>query len=99
MYMEENKKTQSTHSLSLKERKCMTITGVNEILSFDETCVSLELDELQLNVFGSNLKIDSFSNDSGQVGLSGMVDSIVYAGKSQASYRRGILKRLFSYEE
>ncbi len=97
--MEEIKKAVKSHSLSLKDRKNMNITGVSEIISFDETCVSLEINEYQLNIYGTCLKISAFSNDSGEVSIDGVVDSVVYAGKTQSSYRRGILKRIFSDDE
>ncbi|MBE6572202.1 MAG: sporulation protein YabP [Ruminococcaceae bacterium] len=99
MCMDETKRTAKAHSISLKERKSMTLTGVSEIISFDESCVSLDVSDHQLNIYGSSLHIDSFSNDSGDVAVSGIIDSIVYSGKTQASYRKGILKRLFSYDE
>lgn len=97
--MEETNRFAKAHSISLKDRKNMTMTGVSEIISFDEGCVSLDVSDHLLNIYGSGLHIDSFSNETGDVSLSGIVDSVVYSGKTQASYRKGILKRLFSYEE
>lgn len=97
--MEETKIFAKPHSISLKDRKSMILTGVSGIISFDDGCVSLDVSDNLLYVYGSSLHIDSFSNESGDVCLSGLVDSIVYSGKTQSSYRKGILKRLFSYDE
>ncbi len=99
MCMEEANRFAKPHSISLKDRKNMTMTGVSEIISFDDSCVSLDVSDHLLNIYGSCLHIDSFSNESGDVALSGIIDSIVYSGKTQSSYRKGILKRLFSYDE
>ena len=97
--MEETKNFAKPHSILLRDRKSMNLTGVSGIISFDEGCVALDVSDNLLYVYGSMLHIDSFSNDSGDVSLSGIVDSIVYSGKTQSSYRKGILKRLFSYDE
>ena len=97
--MEETKNFAKPHSILLKDRKNMTLSGVSGIISFDDGCISLDVSDNLLCIYGSCLHIDSFSNESGDVCLSGIVDSIVYSGKTQSSYRKGILKRLFSYDE
>ena len=94
--MEETKSLQKQHNITVRDRKSMTITGVSEIISFDELCVVFDISDSQLNVEGSCLKIESFSNDSGDVTLTGQIDSIIYVGKTQPAYRRGLFKRMFS---
>lgn len=87
------------HSVTLRDRKHLYITGVDEITSFDETCVSLDVADAQLNIEGSGMKIDAFSNENGDVTITGWIDSVVYVGKANAPGRRGIFKRMFAYDE
>ncbi len=88
-----------SHSITLKERKSMIISGVSEIIRFDDGSVLLDISDSQLSIEGSELKIASFSNENGDVCITGRIDSIVYLGTSQESYRRGFLKRIFSYDD
>lgn len=97
--MDETKTVHRSHSILLKERKNLQITGVTEILRFDENCIALDISDSQLNIEGTGLKIESFSHENGEVSVSGYVDSILYVGKTPDSYRRGILKRIFSYDQ
>lgn len=84
------------HSIILKERKNMTVSGVCEIVSFDESSVVLDIDGYTLNIEGTNLKIESFSHENNDVIISGNIDSASYADKTVFSRRRGIFGRMFS---
>jgi sporulation protein YabP len=95
----DTKNISKPHSITLKERKSMTVTGVTEIIKFDENCVSLDISDFQLNVEGQELKIEAFSTEQGDVCITGHIDSIIYLGTTQESYRRGFLKRIFSYDD
>ena len=97
--MDTQKNFSKHHSITLKERKSMTVTGVTEIIKFDENCVSLDISDCQLNIEGEELKIEAFSTDQGDVSVSGHIDAIIYLGTTQDSYRRGFLKRIFSYDD
>lgn len=96
--MDGTKNNMHIHSVTLKERTSLFITGVSEIISFDDTAVFLDINDSQLNIEGSSLKISSFSSDCGEVTVEGVIDAIMYVGKTAASYRKGIIKRIFSYE-
>lgn len=97
--MDTTKNISKHHTICVKERKSMTVTGVTEIIKFDENCVSLDISDCQLNIEGEDLKIESFSTDQGDVNISGHIDSLIYLGTTQASYRRGFLKRILSYDD
>ncbi len=66
------------HTLSLDERKRLTMTGVREVLSFDDTMVELQTDLGTLLVQGSGLKLKNLSVDGGQVAVDGQVDALHY---------------------
>ena len=67
-----------THSLSLADRRVMKVTAVNEVLSFDETNVTMSLGDLLLSVGGSDLSVSSLSLENGEVTICGCVETVVY---------------------
>ena len=55
------------HKLSLNERKALNITGVSEVLRFDDTSVVLRTSMGTLMVHGSQLQLKTLSLDGGQI--------------------------------
>lgn len=94
--MEQNNLTHKAHSIFIEDRKKAVLTGICEIISFDENEIRMELEDTELVIQGEELKIDSFSNGSGDVSVSGVIDSATYLSRKQNTDRRGMLKRLFS---
>lgn len=68
----------SVHSLTMSDRKVIKITAVSEVLSFDETTVSMSVGESVLTVSGSGLSVSSLSLENGEVTVCGMIDAVVY---------------------
>ena len=61
------------HALTLTGRKHLTMTGVNEVVSFDDTAVVLRTDLGTLTVQGQALRLKTLSTDGGQVAVTGEV--------------------------
>lgn len=80
------------HKLTLDQREKLTMTGVTEVLSFDENAVLLRTELGALHVQGSDLKLKTLSPDGGQVAVSGTVTALVYEQPRQGG---GVLRRLF----
>lgn len=80
------------HSVSLKERKELTVTGVNEVISFDEETVILKTSLGTLNVHGQQLQLINLSTNGGQVEIRGKISALIY---QQTTPTGGWLKRLF----
>ena len=66
------------HKLSLNERKELTVTGVTEVVSFDEEAVVLKTSFGTLNVHGRQLQLKNLSTNGGQVEVSGHVAALIY---------------------
>lgn len=66
------------HRLSLNERKELTVTGVTEVVSFDEEAVILKTSLGTLNVHGRQLQLKNLSTNGGQVEVSGNVTALIY---------------------
>lgn len=66
------------HTLVLKGRGTLEITGVTEVVSFDEQSVVLETRCGGLEIVGNALHIRDLNLDRGAVALDGRVDQILY---------------------
>lgn len=69
---------QFPHKLTLNERKNLTMTGVTEVLSFDETAVMMKTALGLLTVQGQDLKLKTLSLEGGQVAVDGHIAALVY---------------------
>ena len=66
------------HKLSLDQRKSLTMTGVNEVVSFDENTVVLKTALGMLVVQGQQLQLKTLTLDGGNVAVEGQINSLVY---------------------
>lgn len=66
------------HGLTLSERRQLSMTGVSEVVSFDETAVVLRTELGLLVVRGQDLQLKTLSLDGGQVVLEGSVEGLHY---------------------
>ncbi len=66
------------HRLTLNERSALSVTGVAEVVSFDETAVVLKTTLGALIVQGRDLQLKTLSQDGGQVTVDGHVTSLTY---------------------
>ena len=83
---------QLPHKLTLNERRQLTMTGVTEVVSFDETAVVLRTSLGALLIQGRDLKLKTLSLDGGQVAVDGVVTALSYEEPRQ---RGGWASRLF----
>ena len=80
------------HKLTLQERKQLSITGVTEVVSFDEASVVLRTDMGTLVILGKELQLKNLSVEGGQVAVEGTVYSLAY---EQTRETGGWLRGLF----
>ena len=69
---------QLPHKLTLDERQKLTMTGVTEVVSFDDTAVVLHTALGTLEVQGQQLKLKTLSLDGGQVAVDGHICALYY---------------------
>jgi len=66
------------HKLTLNERKNLTMTGVTEVLRFDETAVMLKTALGVVEVQGQDLKLKTLSLEGGQMAVEGHISALIY---------------------
>ncbi len=81
------------HRLALEDRNKLSLTGITDMGSFDESAAVMETARGTLIVRGENLHVEKLSLDAGEVTLSGEVGSLVY--EESAKSQGGFLQRLF----
>lgn len=84
------------HKLVLENRSAGTITGLRDIVSFDENQIVLDTDMGLLTIKGKNLHVSRLTLDKGEADVDGDIDSLVYS--SNDSYRKSgesLFARLF----
>ena len=79
---------QLPHKLSLNERKELTMTGVTEVISFEENAVVLRTALGTLIVQGSGLQLKTLSLEGGQVAVDGNISALIYEEPRLGGWRR-----------
>ena len=69
---------QLPHKLTLNQREDLNLTGVTEVVSFDDSAVILKTHLGTLTVLGDHLVLKTLSVDGGQVSVSGHISSLQY---------------------
>lgn len=80
------------HKLQLNERRNLTMTGVTEVVSFEDTAVVLQTSLGTLIVQGQELKLKTLSLEGGQVAVDGNISALVYEEPRQGGGWRRLLR-------
>ena len=93
------RKTISTsiiQNLVLENRQKLSISGVNDVLSFDDQVVVLETELGLLTVKGENLRVNKLSIDTSEVVLEGEISYLAYTDKdSEKNKNSSLLSKIF----
>ena len=83
-------------NLVLENREKLTISGVLDVLSFDDQIVILETELGLLTVKGENLRINKLSLDTAEVIVDGEIYNLGYSEKElEKKNNGGILNKIF----
>lgn len=92
----EKKNSTAVHRLMLERQKGGTITGIREVLSFDEKEIMLDTEEGRLSVKGQTLHVKQLDLEAGEISLEGKIDSLIYQGRKKDKQEMSLFKKLFS---
>ena len=84
-----------SHKLTLDNRKEALLTGVKDVVSFDEKEILLQTSEGRLQIRGSQLHVKGLDLEKGEAVLAGHVDSLVYLSKDSPKKEEPLFTRLF----
>ncbi|MPM62443.1 Spore protein YabP [bioreactor metagenome] len=92
-YEDKSKAYQSPHHIILENRSSLSVSGVEEVESFDEGSIVMYTSSGTLVVSGQGLHIEKLSLDGGDLKVEGTIDSLSY--EDQGREKGGLLARLF----
>ncbi len=88
--MEEN--IRRNHNAIIEDRKKITLTGIKDVLSFDEETVLLDTVMGKLTIKGAGLHIINFDTKSGDLSAEGKLYAFAYTGEEKSG---GLFSRIF----
>ena len=80
-------------TLTLVGRRRLTISGVTEVLRFDDTSAAFQTVKGRLAVRGENLRVETMDVEAGNVILKGTVSALGYTG--DGTEKSGVFGKLF----
>ena len=84
------------HKFVLNNRKDCTISGVQDVLSFDVNEILLETELGMLLIKGHDLHVNRLSLEKGEIDIEGRIDSMTYSDvKNAGKQTESLLGRLF----
>lgn len=88
----EIKKTAPEHSLTMINRREMSLSGVSDVRSFSEALVELETCMGGLIIKGKCLTINKLNTETGELKVNGEINSINYTAKKKDGLFTGLFK-------
>lgn len=92
-YEENRPRAEAAHHIILEEREQLSVSGVEEVESFDENTIVMDTACGALIVRGEDLHIEKLSLDGGDLKVEGTIDSLSY--EESRRDRGSLLSRLF----
>ncbi len=81
------------HNIEIENRKKIRITGVVDILNFDDETITLLTVMGKLLIKGTELKIHSFGNETGDMETEGKINAVVYLNDNKG--KSSLMGKLF----
>ena len=82
-------------SVVIENRKYAKLSGVNELISFDEYSVCADTTFGKISINGTQLHVLNLNLESGIVEIDGKIDEAVYLQEDGGEQKRSVFGRLF----
>lgn len=80
------------HKLTLNERSALSVSGVSEVIGFDDSSVVMRTSMGVLTVHGKQLQLKNLSLEGGMVEVEGNIAALIYA---ESQPKQSLWSRLF----
>ncbi|MEW6624156.1 MAG: sporulation protein YabP [Bacillota bacterium] len=81
------------HSVEIRDKKWLKVTGVKHVDSYDDKEIFLETSLGNMVIKGSGFNISSLNLEDGSLNVDGQVESLLYT-EALANRRKNFVKRL-----
>lgn len=92
MVSEQKKQIINEHGITLSNRSKMTITGVLDVMCFNDDKIELKTNMGKLIIKGRSLNINKLNTDSGELNVTGEIQILEYVNKKN---KEGMFAGLF----
>ena len=92
-FVDDRARPEMAHHIILEEREQLSVSGVEEVESFDENTILLTTAQGGLEIQGEGLHIEKLSLDGGDLKVEGRVNALLYES-DQGGRGGGFLARL-----
>ena len=92
MNVDLREKNASGHIIHISERRNLTVTGVEDVQSFDDTGIILKTNLGMLAIDGTGLHITHLSRESGEMYIEGEIGGAVYFDPAEDKRKKGFRK-------
>lgn len=82
-------------NLILENRGKLSVSGVVDVLSFDDQIVMIETELGLLTVKGENIRINKLSIDTSEVIVEGDISSLSYSDKETEKTKGSLISKIF----
>ena len=87
--------TNTIQNIIIENREKITISGVLDVLSFDDQVVMVDTELGLLTVKGENIRINKLSLDTAEVIIEGEISSLSYSQNKQEKSSGTLLSKIF----
>ncbi len=94
MQFDDSQTVNVMQNVILENRKKLTLTGIKDVLSFDDEIIVLESELGLLNIKGRDLKVNKISVETGDVIIEGTIRMFEYSDKDIVP-KQSIVSRIF----
>lgn len=92
----EEQKENIKHDISIKGRSECTLTGIYEVIQFNDRVLIVNTSMGRLEIGGMNLHVTGFDEKHGVLNLKGEINTLSYSDiKSVGKTTKGIIGRMF----
>jgi len=82
-------------NLILENRKRLALTGVLEVISFNDSVIMLNTSLGSMTIKGEGLRMNKLDVQNGEVMIVGTINSCIYSGTEIKKDNESIFKKLF----
>lgn len=96
MQFDDSQTVNVMQNVILENRKKLTLTGIKDVLSFDDEIIVLESELGLLNIKGRDLKVNKISVETGDVIIEGTIRMFEYSDKDVVP-KQSLVSRIFKW--
>lgn len=91
----EERTANKNHKITIHNRKDCSITGVIDVISFDEEEIKTETEMGTLLIKGNDMHVKRLNLEKGEIDIEGQMDSFIYTHMKHKTEEQSFLSRMF----